>query len=242
MSGAVAVVQARMTSTRLPGKVLRDLGGSPVLGWVVRAARESGALDCVIVATSTDPSDDPVAEAALGMGAEVVRGSLDDVLGRFMLAVDTFEPEVVVRLTADCPLLDPSVIRLAVRAFDPTELDYLSTSIERTLPRGLDVEACSVAALRQAAMGATGADRSHVTSYLYRQPGRFRVAGLVFEPRAGQYRITLDTVEDAAAIEAIVAHTGDRSSSWREIVALLETRPDIVALNALVEQKPLDAG
>lgn len=242
MSGAIAVVQARMTSTRLPGKVLRDLGGSPVLAWVVRAAQESGALDSVVVATSVDSSDDPVAEAALAMGAEVIRGPLDDVLSRFMMAVDAFKPKSIVRLTADCPLLDPSVIRLAMRAFDPIELDYLSTSIERTLPRGLDVEICSVEALRNAAEHATGADRSHVTSYLYRQPGRFRVAGLVFEPRAGQYRITLDTSEDAAAIEAIVAHIGDRAPSWREVVGLLETRPDVVALNALVEQKPLEDG
>lgn len=242
VSHAIAVIQARMTSTRLPGKVLRDLGGTPVLGWVVRAARDSGVLDRVVVATSVDGTDDVVADAARALGADVIRGPLDDVLDRFILAVDAFAPEAVVRLTADCPLLDPAIIAMVVRAFDPKDLDYMSTGIERSLPRGLDVEVCSAEALRVAAAHATGADRSHVTSYLYREPSRFRVAGLVFEPRAGHHRVTLDTVEDAAVIDAIVDEIGNRAPSWHEVIALLDRRPDIVAFNAHVEQKPLDDG
>ena len=122
------VVQARMGSSRQPGKVLRALGGRPVLGWVVRAAQAaqaSGALDRVVVATSSEPADDPVAELAARLGADVVRGSEQDVLGRFLVALDAFPDEpadAVVRLTADCPLLDPDLIATVVDSWraDPT--------------------------------------------------------------------------------------------------------------------------
>ncbi len=110
----IAVIQARMTSERLPGKVLRPLGRRPVLGWVVRAAQDSAVFDHVVVATSTDTADDVVAEASAAMGAQVVRGPLNDVLDRYSIALEVFDPKVVVRLTADCPLLDPGVIRLAL--------------------------------------------------------------------------------------------------------------------------------
>src|SRR5689334_15552201 len=125
-----------MGSSRLPGKVLRDLGGKPVLGWVVDAARDSGALDDVVVATTTEPIDDEVVECATAMGALVVRGPVDDVLTRYLMAIDASAADVVVRLTADCPLLDPSLIALIVAAFDPAQLDYLSTNLPRSLAHG----------------------------------------------------------------------------------------------------------
>lgn len=238
----IAVIQARMTSERLPGKVLHQLGGRPVLAWVVRAAQESGVFDHVVVATSTDSTDDVVADVAAPMGVQVVRGSLGDVLSRFAIALDTLNPDVVVRLTADCPLLDPAIIRLAVSAFDPDELDYLSTTLVRTLPRGLDVEVCSAEALRRAVDHATGVDRVHVTSYLYRQPGRFRVAGLTFEPRGDHYRATLDTVEDARMLEATVAALGDAPPAFATLVEYLDDNPEIASLNQSVQQKPIEAG
>src|SRR5687768_7109147 len=122
-----AVIQARLSSTRLPGKVLRPLGGRSVLSWVIRAAQETHNLDTVILATSDDPTDDPVADEAASCGAVVVRGPLDDVLARYVKAVREHPCDAVVRLTADCPLHDPAVIAqvVAVWRADPT-LDHVS--------------------------------------------------------------------------------------------------------------------
>lgn len=237
------VIQARMGSTRLPGKVLRPLSGRPVLQWVARAAHESAVADRVIVATTHHPDDDAIPPAVDSMDVEIVRGDKDDVLSRFLMALEGAPArEPVVRLTADCPLLDPAVIRACVRAFQELDVDYLGTTIPRSLPRGLDVEVTSVEALTLAGAAASGADRTHVTSYLYRDPGRFRLAGITFTPPANDLRVTLDTPEDFVAIEAIVEALGDRSPSWEEVVALLRTRPDIVEINSTVRQKPVDEG
>ena len=137
----VGVIQARTGSSRLPGKVLTELGGLPVLLWVIRAAQQADRLDEVVVATTTHESDDPVVELAERMGAQVVRGSEDDVLSRYVQALEEHPADVVVRLTSDCPLLDPHLVDAVVGAWEAApEHDYVSTVIHRTLPRGLDVE------------------------------------------------------------------------------------------------------
>ena len=239
-----AVVQARMGSTRLPGKVLRPLGGRPVLSWVLRAARESACVDELVVATSALPEDDPVEELAREAGAQVVRGSADDVLDRYLRALDAHPADAVVRLTADCPLIDPSLVAMVVSAWRaaPDGIDYLATTLHRTLPRGLDVELVTADALRRAGREATAHDRVHVTSYVWSHPELFRVAGLVVRPEAADLRITLDTPEDAALLDAVAAAVGDRPPGWRELVALLRARADLVALNAAVVQKALEEG
>ncbi|TYP89852.1 cytidylyltransferase domain-containing protein [Blastococcus xanthinilyticus] len=240
----VAVVQARMGSTRLPGKVLRPLAGRPVLSWVVRAARASAGVDDVVVATTVLPEDDVVAEAARAAGARVVRGDADDVLSRYLGALDEHPADAVVRLTADCPLLDPALVAMVVSAWRaaPDGVDYLATTLHRTLPRGLDVELITAGALRRAGQEATGHDRAHVTSHVWSRPEAFALAGLVVAPAAADLRITLDTAEDAALLDALVAETGDRAPGWRELVALLRSRPELAALNASVVQKSLEEG
>jgi len=238
-----AVVQARTGSSRLPGKVLRPLADTSVLGWVVRAARASGAIDEVVVATSSLAGDDAVADEAARLGVPVTRGDEDDVLSRFLQAAEEHPAEAVVRLTADCPFLDPALITqtVAVWRADPS-LDYVATTLVRTLPRGLDVELATVAALREVSRTAVGHHRTHVTSGLYAAPARFRLAGLVVAPRADDLRVTLDTAADADLIEAVAAELGTGPWPWRDVVALLRARPDLVALNADVLQKPLEAG
>lgn len=213
-----------------------------MLGWVVRAAEESCAVDEVVVATSTDSTDDAIDEAARAMGAKVVRGPMDDVLDRFVMAIELFEPDSVVRLTADNPLVDPAIVRLAARAFHPADLDYLSTGRVRTLPLGLGVEVCSSAALMSASQVATGADRVHVTSYLYREPGRFRVAGLVLEPRGDHYRLTMDTPEDAALLDTLTEHLGDSTHPFADVIDFLDHHPEIALLNQGIKQKSFEEG
>lgn len=230
-----------MGSSRLPGKVLQPLAGRPVLGWVIRAAQEA-EVGPVIVATSDTPADDAVEEVARHAGALVARGPLDDVLSRFLVALaDADDGETVVRLTADCPLLDPDVIRMAVAAFEAGPVDYLSTVEPRSLPRGLDVEVTSVGALRSIDGTAEGVDRVHVTSALYRSPGH-RLGSISFSPPAADLRLTLDTAEDLQLLEAVTTLLGDRSPSWGELVDLLRARPDLVALNAHVRQKEIEEG
>jgi spore coat polysaccharide biosynthesis protein SpsF len=240
---SLAVIQARMGSSRLPGKVLRPLGSGTVLSWVVRAAHASGEVDEVVVATTTTPRDDDLAEAALALPCRVVRGPEEDVLQRYLLAVSEEPPgRTVVRLTADCPLLDPEVIAIAVRAFNGSGLDYLGTAHVRSLPRGLDVEVTSAGALRAIDGVAEAFERVHVTPRFYLHPDTYRIAGLVFAPDASDLRVTLDTPEDAELIEALVELLGDRPPHWRTLVRALRDRPDLVALNAAVQQKALEDG
>jgi len=238
-----AVIQARSGSTRLPGKALEDLGGRPVLGWVVRAAQTSSQVDGVIVATSTSAIDDAVADLAQSLGAAVVRGSEDDVLSRFVAALDAHPADAVVRLTADCPLLDPSLIDAVVGAWAAAPVhDYVSTVLVRCLPRGLDVELVTARALRAVDRMAVGHDRVHVTSGVYADPSAYRLLGLCVTPPANDLRVTLDTHEDLVLLRALVAELPDAPPAWREVVAVLRARPDLVAINADVEQKPLEAG
>lgn len=239
----VAVVQARTGSTRLPGKVLLPLAGRPVLGWVVRAARAAAGVDRVVVATSTAPGDDAVADLAAELGVDVVRGSEDDVLSRFVLAREQTGADAVVRLTADCPLLDPALIAQVVAAWraDPA-LGYVATTLVRTLPRGLDTELVSAEALALADSAAQGHHRVHVTSWLYAEPWRCRSLGVVVQPDSHDLRVTLDTSADAALLAAVVAELGDAPPAWADLVTLLRSRPDIAALNGDVRQKALEEG
>lgn len=230
------IIQARTGSTRLPGKVLRPLGSMSVLAWVVRAAL--AASDDVWVATTILEADDAVAAEAVRNGARVVRGPVDDVLTRYLLATESFDG-VVVRLTADCPLADPQVIKACVELHDATGVDYVST---RDVPRGLDAEVFRSDTLRSVGDVAEGVDRVHVTSAMYREGSALTVAHLDLGAGLSRYRVTLDTPQDAAALDAIVAELGPGISSWRSIVGLLERRPDLVALNASVQQKAIHEG
>lgn len=240
----VAVIQARLGSSRLPGKVLFPLQARSVLSWVVRAAEQAAVFDKIVVATTTAPGDDAVAAEAQRCGAAVVRGPEHDVLDRFLLALDEYPDDCLVRLTADCPLLDPAIIALCVETFHAARgtLDYLSTIVHRSLPRGLDVEVASAAALRRVSEHATGADRVHVTSAIYGSPHLYHVAGLSFSPSADDLRVTLDTADDWLLLQALVAEVGDAAPPWRHVVDVLRARPDIVRLNAHVQQKPIAAG
>jgi spore coat polysaccharide biosynthesis protein SpsF len=235
-----AVVQARFSSTRLPGKVLRPLAGRSVLGWVVRAAAAAPGIDRVVVVTSDAADDDAVAAEARRHGAAVVRGPLDDVLARYALAVERHPADAVVRLTADCPLLDPQLIGQLVALWrSQPSLDYVSTTLVRTLPRGFDAELVRAGVLAEQLAEASGPHREHVTSGVYTRPDRYTCAGVVVSPAADDLRVTLDTVEDWELLDGVVAELGDRIPGWREVVALLRARPDLVARNAGVEQKSL---
>jgi spore coat polysaccharide biosynthesis protein SpsF len=150
--------------------------------------------------------------------------------------------DAVIRLTADCPLLDPHVIALCGNRFVPDRVDYVTTDHDFTVAHGFDVEVVSVDTLRRIDAVATGADRAHVTSYVTFRPDEFRVATVALDPSSVDLRVTLDEPADAELLDAIVDELGDRANDWREVVALLRARPDLVAINAHVDVKPLAAG
>ncbi|GGQ74801.1 cytidylyltransferase domain-containing protein [Couchioplanes azureus] len=236
----LGIVQARMGSSRLPGKVLRPLGGRTVLARVVAAAQAGGVLDDLVVATTVEARDDAIVAECAALGVRCHRGPVDDVLTRFLGVVDACDSDAVLRFTADCPLLDPGLVRLAARTFAAAPgVDYLSTSIARTLPRGTDVEVVHTDVLRRLDSLATGHHRTHVTSYVYSHPEDFTVLGLTLQPDLSHLRLTLDTEEDWQLVEAVVAHFGDEPAAVRTLAGWLAERPDLVELNAHVRQKAL---
>jgi spore coat polysaccharide biosynthesis protein SpsF len=197
-----------MGSSRLPGKVLADLGGRPALQLMLDRVRRAEELDVVVVATSTDPRDDAVADLTTRSGFPCFRGSEQDVLSRFLGAVAQIagdRPSVVVRLTGDCPLIDPVVVDRAVHAFREGGADLVTTGPPegRSYPNGMDVEVVSSATLRRLDAVARGEAREHVVAALHADGSAVRVLDL--DPPAPKLRVTLDTPEDLDLLRALVA-------------------------------------
>lgn len=235
----VAVIQARVGSTRLPGKVLRPLGGRPMVLVVVERVRSATLVDQVVVATSTDPADDALADLLVEQGVATFRGPSEDVLARYHEAVQGLSPAVVVRVTADCPLSEPSVIDRVVRERASTGADYASNTLKRTYPRGADVEVFTYQALDEAAREARRPEeREHVTPFIWSQPHRYRLTNVEAEPELHrpELRLTVDTEEDYMLVAGIFEElTG--SPTLREAIALLDRKPWLTYINRHVEQK-----
>lgn len=228
----LAILQARMSSRRLPGKVLIPILGRPMMGRQLDRLRRSRRIDKLVVATSTDPSDDVVADFATGEGCPCYRGSLEDVLGRFAGAMEASGPaDHVVRLTADCPLADWRVIDAVIALKLESGADIATNSVLRTFPDGLDVEVFSASALRAAAAEATDPfEREHVTQFLYRRSSRFRIAHLVQPDDLNELRWTVDTPDDFEFVAAVYAalFSSNPDFGQSDILKLLEDRPGLV--------------
>ena len=236
----VAIIQARMGSSRLPGKVLAELGGSTMLAQVVRRVREARRITDVVVATSTGAEDDAVVREAGRLGAGVFRGSAADVLSRFAGAARAYRADTVVRLTADCPLLDSGVIDQVVAALSPA-LDYASNTHDRRFPRGLDAEAMHRDTLeRLDRLGSSPAAREHVTAFVMEAPELFRIAQVGAEHDDSDLRWTVDTPDDLAMVRELYRELGLASAAlpYREVVAAVRARPELAVGNAHVAQKP----
>lgn len=234
----VAVIQARMSSTRLPGKILASLGNSTVLGSVVGAARSATLVDEVIVATSTDATDDDTQEACRSLNVECVRGSLQDVVSRYKLAIRGRGADAVVRLTADCPLLDPRLIDQCVAVWCADPKIFMSTnSLVRTYPRGFDVEVLSVSALDWIDEHSTGHHRTHVTSLLLEKANEQPIVNLSAAVDNSDLRVTVDTPEDLLLVRCVVDELAGAANDHDQVAALLRKRADIRGINAHVLQK-----
>ncbi len=243
MSKVVAVVQARMGSQRFPGKVLRPLSDATVIDWVVQRARLATSVDEVRIATSYETADDALVEHCRSHGFAAVRGSLNDVLDRIHGAAAAAGADHVVRITADCPLIDPGVIDRVVATHLARHLDFTATQLpaphRRTYPIGLDVEVATAAALDQAWSRATSQhQREHVMPYLYQEQDRFDIEVVESSVDAGDVRWTIDTPADLAAVAALVEATGAGfETPWLELLEVWRARPDIRAINAGIRQR-----
>jgi spore coat polysaccharide biosynthesis protein SpsF len=236
-----AIVQARMGSTRLPGKVLIDLGGQTVLARVVRRLRRSVLLDDVMVATTHSAGDDAIVSECQRLSVSCFRGSEDDVLDRYFQATQVCQAGVLVRITSDCPLIDPELVDETIRVFHEQRADYVNNTGAHTYPRGLDTEVFSRAALERAWTEARKSyEREHVTPYFYEHSELFRVASADGPIDFGRYRWTLDTPEDLELIRAIYQRFANRDDfTWRQVIAVMEQEPELAQLNSHVLQKSL---
>ncbi|HVM99464.1 MAG TPA: NTP transferase domain-containing protein [Caulobacteraceae bacterium] len=232
----LAILQARMSSSRLPGKALLPLVGAPMILRQIERVSRSRLIDRLVMATSDEPEDDILAETVIGAGVAVHRGSLDDVLARFIGALDAFGPaDHVVRLTADCPLADPEVIDATIDKVVSMGVDYGSNTPpeRRTFPKGLDVEAMTPAALRAAAARAsTPEEHEHVTWALHSHPELYRQAWLSQNADEGDVRWTVDYAHDYEFVRAVYEglYPGRPAFTSDDVRALVRSRPDLARL------------
>jgi spore coat polysaccharide biosynthesis protein SpsF (cytidylyltransferase family) len=234
----VAIVQARLGSTRLPGKALLDVAGRPMLAHVLARAAAVPGVDQVVLATTVGREDDALAELARAAGVACVRGSAEDVLDRFRSALREHPAGAVVRVTGDCPLLDPAVSGLVVAEYlrRAGSVDYASNVHPPTYPDGLDTEVFSAAALEEAGRQARlPSDREHVTPYLWRQPERFRLANVANAEDLSAQRWTVDGARDLDFVRAVygaLSPDGTCIFGMSEVLDLLRARPELASLNA----------
>ena len=241
----VAIVQGRMASSRLPDKILKDIGGQPMLTWVVERARRATKIDQVVVATTTEASDDRVEVFCRERGYLYYRGSMPDVLDRYYQAARMYQADVVVRFTADCPLLDPGLVDHVLAEFFKAGADFAANRLPppftRTYPIGLDTEVCTYAALERAWKEAVAQhDREHVMPYLYEVNGRFKVVRVESEKDYGWMRWTVDTPQDLELIRQVAARLADRPNfTWLDVVEVFEREPELALINSSVQHRTM---
>lgn len=232
-----AFVQARTSSTRLPRKVVRDVAGRPMLWYAIQRLRRASAIASIVLVTSDGPEDAVLLELADEWGIGGYAGSLTDVLSRFAGAARVFEPETIVRITGDCPLLDPAVVDRVCAGLG--DADFCSNVHPRTYPKGLDCEVFTRTALERAQREATTAyEREHVTPYFWQEPGRFTVRNVENDVDLSGERWTVDEAADFEMLTQLLALIPGRETEagMDEILALLRAHPEIAELNAHLER------
>lgn len=237
-------VQARMRSTRLPGKVLREVMGRPLLDFQIERLRQVKEANDIAVLTTTHPADDEIVDFCKERDVLCYRGPEEDVLARYHRVALQREPNAIVRITSDCPLIDPDVTDQVIKAFKDSYpvYDYVSNTFKQTYPRGLDTEVFSFQALDIAFANADKpAEREHVTPYLYQHPKLFKLLNVPSKENLSQYRWTVDTIDDFTLIRLILEHLYPKNPNFRlkDILALLKEHPEWMAINAHVQQKSL---
>jgi spore coat polysaccharide biosynthesis protein SpsF len=246
MSRTVATIEARMTSSRLPGKVLMEITGRPALALMVERLRRVPALDGIVVATTDNVTDDPIAALAARLGIGCFRGSEEDVLARVLGAAEAHGIDVIVETTGDCPLIDPAIVERTIGAYRASGVDYTSNVLRRTYPIGMDTQVFARSVLADVA-GRTDDpfDHEHVSVFIYRHPERYSLLNVAAPARQTDpaLRLTLDTADDLALLRSLAddALAGDAGAGLDSILAALARRPDLRSLNSHVVHRHVAA-
>ena len=232
----LVILQARFSSNRLPGKVLADVCGEPMLVRQIERVQKCKNIDDLVLATSEDQSDDPIVDCGIKIGVPTVRGPLDDVLGRFCKVLEKWPARDIVRLTGDCPLTDTKVIDECVNQFLETSpaVDYLSNTLVPTFPDGLDVEVVRSEVLQIAnAEARLPSEREHVTPFIYKRPERFRLKNYLFNEDLSAFRWTVDEAEDLEFVRAIYEelYPVKPDFTMSDILVLLKRKPGLCRIN-----------
>ncbi|AFM42723.1 spore coat polysaccharide biosynthesis protein F, CMP-KDO synthetase [Desulfosporosinus acidiphilus SJ4] len=238
------IIQARMTSTRLPGKILLPVMGKALLEYQVERLKRVKRADEIIIATTINETDQPIIDLASRLGIKIFRGSEEDVLARYFGAAKENGLEVVVRITSDCPLIDPAVVSLVIDTYlkNLDSCDYVSSCLHRTFPRGMDTEAFPFEILKETYEKAVDQPyREHVTPYIYEHDDRYRLLNVPYLMDASQYRLTVDTPEDFVLIELILKelYPGNPFFKLEDVLELMKNHPEWAEINSQVEQKKL---
>jgi len=236
----VAIVQARMGSTRLPGKVLMDISGKPMLWHVINRLKHAKLLDEVIVATTTNKEDDIIEKICRDFEWSFYRGSSEDVLGRYFMAAKEQNADSIVRITSDCPLIDPEIVDLVIKSHINSGADYTSNTIKRTFPRGLDTEVFSFSALKKAHSEAKDyAEREHVSAYLYQHPDLFKLHNVENNINLAHLRWTVDEERDLMLVREIYKRLYHKARIFllEDIIKALQIEPHIAEINKDIKQK-----
>lgn len=238
----VIINQARMTSTRLPGKVLKEVLGKPLLEYQIERLRRIELADELVIATTTNGTDQPIVDLCEKLGVSYYRGSENDVLSRYYEAAQKYGADIIVRVTSDCPLIDPAVIDKVIKYFldHQGQYDYVSNVLKRTYPRGMDTEVFSFQVLQDINASAVNLlDREHVTRYIYQNPQKYRLGNVRDEEDHSDLRWTVDTQEDFEFIKMIleVIYSSKHMFSFYDCLMLLQQNPELLDINRHVEQK-----
>jgi spore coat polysaccharide biosynthesis protein SpsF len=238
----VIIVQARMTSTRLPGKILKKVLGKSLLEYQIERLRRVKLADEIVIATTINETDEPVVKLCNSVSVPYFRGSEEDVLSRYYETAKAHQADLIARVTSDCPLIDPEVIDRVIKFYidHQTKYDYVSNCLERTYPRGMDTEVFSFKVLQEAFLEATALpDREHVTPFIHRQPQRYSLASVNYSENQSDHRWTVDTPEDFQLIKKIIEVIYPKLPDFtlRDCLNLLEKNPEWSTINAHVQQK-----
>jgi len=231
----LAILQARCSSSRLPGKVLKPILGEPMIARHIERLRRSQRISRLLVATSSETSDDPLAKLCGDLNVACFRGALDDVLDRFYQAAKTFPSEHLLRLTGDCPLADPELIDDCIDFHLAGSYDYTSNALQASFPDGLDVEVFRFKCLEEAWQEARlPSEREHVTPFIHCRPERYRIGHYRQERDLSWLRWTVDRAEDFQLVEAIykALYPGNPAFTTADVLALLARRPELASINA----------
>lgn len=235
------VIPTRLSSTRMPGKAMKALAGKPILWHIIERCKKSKLSQKVILATSTNKEDDAIERLGRETGCQVFRGDLNDVLSRYYGCAKHFKLDAIVRITHDCPLVDPLIIDGVIKTFTDNlpEVDYASNCLNRIFPRGLDCEIMSIDALQWAYENAKDEEREHITLSIFRNPDMRKIPYTVPREYRGNFRLTNDQEEDYKLLNIIYNRfykTGE-IVSMPEVIKYLKNNPDIANINAGVQQK-----